>query len=51
MLLVMDTTPGYIDTNPLPAASVKWKYRSIYCIGESPPVGQWSDTVEITVGG
>lgn len=29
---------------------MKWKYRAIYRVGDAQ-VGQWSNTMEITVGG
>ncbi len=40
-LLTYDTTPGYTDTAPLPAAPVKWSYKAIYRLGDSQ-TGQWS---------
>ncbi|MCX6898848.1 MAG: hypothetical protein NT105_09125, partial [Verrucomicrobia bacterium] len=49
-LLAYDTTPGYDDTAPRPDAPVKWKYRAIYRVGDQQ-VGQWSQTMSITVGG
>lgn len=48
--LAFDTTPGYTDTQPLPAAPVKWKYRAIWRVGDEQ-VGLWSEEVSITVGG
>ena len=33
----------------LPATPMKWKYRVIYRVGNAQ-VGQWSNTMEITVG-
>jgi hypothetical protein len=48
--LAFDTTPGYTDTQPFPAAPVKWTYRAIYRVGDSR-VGQWSNPVSVTVGG
>ncbi len=48
--LAYDTTPGYTDTTPFPAALTTWKYRAIYRVGDAQ-VGVWSNTVEITVGG
>ncbi len=50
VFLTYDTTPNYTDTHPLPATPMKWKYRAIYRVGDAQ-VGQWSNTVEITVGG
>ena len=49
VLLVFDTTPGFTDPTPLPSTPAKWKYRGIYRVGDGQ-VGQWSDTVAITVG-
>lgn len=48
--LAFDTTPGYVDTQPLPAAPVKWTYQAIYRVGDNR-VGQWSKPVSVTVGG
>jgi hypothetical protein len=48
--LAFDTTPNYTDTTPFPATPTKWKYRAIYRVGDHQ-VGQWSNVVEITVGG
>jgi hypothetical protein len=48
--LAFDTTPGYTDTEPFPAAPTKWTYRAIYRVGDQR-VGQWSKSVSITVGG
>jgi hypothetical protein len=50
VLLAIDTTPGYTDTQPLPAAPTKWTYRAIYRVGDSR-VGQWSKPISVTVGG
>ena len=50
VLLAFDTTPGYTDTQPFPAAPVKWTYRAIYRVGDQR-VGQWSKPVSVTVGG
>ena len=47
-LLAYDTTPGYTDTTPFPAAPVKWIYRAIYRVADSQ-VGQWSLPVSVTV--
>ena len=49
-LLTYDTTPGYNDTAPFPAAPVKWTYKAIYRVGDAQ-VGVWSNPVTITVGG
>jgi hypothetical protein len=48
--LAFDTTPGYVDTQPFPAAPVKWTYQAIYRVGDGR-VGQWSKPVSVTVGG
>jgi hypothetical protein len=48
--LAFDTTPGYVDTQPFPAAPVKWTYQAIYRVGDNR-VGQWSKPVSVTVGG
>ena len=49
-LLAMDTTPGYTDTQPFPAAKTIWTYRAIYRVDDAQ-VGVWSQTVSVTVGG
>ena len=48
--LAFDTTPGYTDTAPFPAAPVKWTYRAIYRVDDAQ-VGLWSKPVSVTVGG
>lgn len=48
VLVGIDTQPDYRDTSPLPVAPTVWKYRAIYIIKDEI-VGQWSDTVQITV--
>ena len=50
VLLAYDTTPGYIDPTPMPAAPVKWTYRAGYRVGDQR-VGEWSAETAITVGG
>ena len=50
VLLTYDTTPGYTDTQPFPAAPTKWTYRAIYRVGDAQ-VGVWSLPVSVTVGG
>ena len=47
-LLVHDTTPGYKDTAPPPAALTRWSYRAIY-IKDDAQVGLWSNPVNVTV--
>jgi hypothetical protein len=49
-LLTIDTTPGYNDTQALPAAPQKWTYRGCYRVGDQL-VGQWSASVSVNVGG
>jgi hypothetical protein len=49
VLLAIDTTPGYTDTTPFPAAPAKWTYQAIYRVGDNR-VGQWSNPVSIAVG-
>ncbi|MFN2475783.1 MAG: hypothetical protein ABR526_05500 [Chthoniobacterales bacterium] len=44
VLLAIDTTPGYTDTQTFPHAAAKWTYQAIY------RVGQWSNPVSIAVG-
>ena len=48
--LAFDTTPGYLDSYPKPAALTKWKYKGIYRVGDQQ-VGHWSNEMSITVGG
>ena len=48
--LAYDTTPGYTDTHPFPAALTNWKYRAIYRVGDAQ-VGLWSADASIVVGG
>ena len=48
VLLTIDTTPGYTDTQAFPATSVKWTYRAIYHLGEGQ-VGIWSQPASVTV--
>jgi hypothetical protein len=47
-LLAFDTTPGYTDTQPFPAAPAIWTYRAIYRVGDSQ-TGVWSLPVSVTV--
>ncbi|MGI9088390.1 MAG: hypothetical protein ACR2HH_11720 [Chthoniobacterales bacterium] len=49
VLLAIDTTPGYTDTQPFPSAPAKWTYQAIYRVGDNR-VGQWSNPVSIAVG-
>jgi hypothetical protein len=48
VLLAYDTTPGYTDTQPFPAAPVTWTYRAIYRVDDDR-TGQWSLPVSVTV--
>jgi hypothetical protein len=50
ILLTYDTTPGYNDTQPFPAAPTKWTYKAIYRVDDAQ-VGLWSNPVTIIVGG
>ena len=47
--LVVDTTPNYNDTQPLPTTKAIWTYKAIYRVGDGQ-VGQWSQPVSVTVG-
>lgn len=49
-VLTFDTTPGYTDTQPFPAAVTQWKYRAIYRVDDAQ-VGLWSEAISIAVGG
>lgn len=51
-LLTIDTSPGYLDTFPLPPAgsTALWRYRAIYRIKDQR-VGQWSVVLEVAVKG
>jgi len=48
VMLVMDTTPGYTDTQPFPATKTVWTYRGIYQLNDAR-VGVWSQSVSIAV--
>ena len=48
VLLTMDTTPGYTDTQPFPTAKTVWTYRAIYLANDAR-VGVWSQNVSIAV--
>lgn len=50
VLLALDTTPDYTDTQPFPAAKTVWSYRAIYRV-DAKQVGLWSQPVSVTVGG
>ena len=47
--LTIDSVPNYLDTQAMPAAPAKWKYRAIYRLKDER-VGQWSAVVEAMVG-
>ncbi len=47
-LLTIDTTPGYTDTQPFPAAKAIWTYKAIYRVNDAE-AGLWSQTVSVTV--
>ena len=49
VLLAIDTTPGYTDTQAFPSAPAKWSYQAIYRLDDSR-VGQWSSPASIMVG-
>ncbi len=48
VLLTVDPTPGYTDTQPFPAAHTVWTYRAIYLVADAR-VGVWSQYVSIAV--
>ncbi len=50
VLLAIDTTPGYTDTQPFPSAPAKWTYQAIYRVADNR-AGQWSAPASVTVGG
>jgi hypothetical protein len=49
VLLTIDTTPKYTDTQPFPANKTVWTYKAIYRADDSQ-VGQWSQPVTVAVG-
>jgi hypothetical protein len=49
-LLCVDTTPNFIDPQEFPAAKTVWSYKAIYRAGDAQ-VGQWSQAVDVSVGG
>lgn len=49
ILLTIDTTPGYTDSQTFPPAKTVWSYRAIYRVDDGP-VGVWSEPVNIAVG-
>jgi len=48
VLLTIDTTPGYTDTQPFPANKTVWTYRAIYQLNDAR-VGVWSQSVSVAV--
>ena len=48
VLLTIDTTPGYTDTQPFPTAHTVWTYRAIYKLNDAR-VGVWSQSVNVAV--
>ena len=48
VLLTIDTTPRYTDTQTFPATSVKWTYKATYRVSDNQ-VGLWSQTTSVTV--
>ena len=48
VMLTMDTTPGYTDTQPFPTAKTVWTYRAIYQVNDAR-VGVWSQSVSVAV--
>ncbi len=50
VLLTIDTTPNYSDTQPFPAAKAIWTYKAIYRLDDAQ-VGRWSQPVSVNVGG
>lgn len=50
VFLAIDSTPGNLDTFPVPAALARWTYKAIWRVGEVQ-VGLWSNPVSTVVGG
>jgi hypothetical protein len=50
VLLTIDTTPNYTDTQPFPTAQTRWSYRGIYRVNDHQ-IGLWSATVSVIVPG
>lgn len=48
VLLTIDTTPNYTDSQPFPATKAIWTYRAIYR-ADDHQVGLWSNAVSVTV--
>jgi hypothetical protein len=50
VLLTIDTTPNYTDTQRWPTAKTIWTYKVIYRADDAQ-VGHWSQPVSVSVGG
>jgi hypothetical protein len=48
VLLTIDTTPNYTDTQPFPTAKAAWSYKAIYRVADKQ-TGLWSATVSVAV--
>jgi hypothetical protein len=48
VLLTIDTTPNYTDTQAFPASATRWIYKAIYRVNDAQ-VGVWSQPVNVTV--
>ena len=48
VLLTIDTTPNYTDTQPFPMTKTAWSYKAIYRVADKQ-VGLWSQTVSVAV--
>ncbi len=49
VLLTIDTTPNYTDTQPFPGTKTIWAYKAIYRADDAQ-VGLWSAGVSVVVG-
>ena len=49
VFLTIDSTPNSNDSHPFPTARAIWTYKAIYRMNDRQ-VGQWSQTVSVTVG-
>ena len=48
VLLTIDTTPNYNDTQPFPTVKAAWTYKAIYRVMDAQ-VGLWSPAVSLSV--
>ena len=48
VLLTIDTTPNYTDTQTFPTAKAAWSYKAIYRVADKQ-TGLWSATVSVAV--